>query len=335
MPFVDDLIKHTSVSIIGTEKNTGKTECLKHILRRLDGSGHRLAVTSIGLDGEGIDQVTLTPKPEIFLSEGTIFVTTEAHFRTKKLDAEILDVSQQRTSLGRLITARVKGRGKVLLSGPSDTIWLKKLIDQMQLYQIDTTLVDGALSRQSPGSPAITQAMILTTGAALSANINTLVSKTAFLYELIQLPLWDNPLSEKMLQQTHGVWAVDEYGQMHELPFQSAFTLDANKEELFQHGHTIYASGAITSRLLNTLRMQPNIGKTRLIARDFSKIFADHQSYQAFTKNGGQINVLLQTKLIALCVNPVSPKGYILDSVKLREQMQATLQIPVYDLFNL
>ena len=317
------------------EKNTGKTECLNYILRRLANTNHRLAITSIGLDGEGLDQVTQTHKPEIFLNEGDVFVTSEAHFRGKKLDAEILDLSKQRTPLGRLVTARVTGNGKVMISGPSETFWIKRLIDDMAEFGVETTLIDGALSRQSLGSPAITEAMVLATGAALSANMHTLVSKTAFLHELICLPECESNQNETLLQITNGMWALDAEGKAHDLGIESAFLLEANKEKLFDYGHTFYVSGAVTAGLLNFLRIQPGIEETIIIARDFSRIFADKESYQAFTKRGGQIKVLLHTKLIAVCVNPVSPQGYILNSKELRERLTEKIGIPVYDIFKL
>lgn len=334
MPFVDEILKYKSVSIVGMEKNTGKTECLNYILRRLRNSGHRLAITSIGLDGEGLDQVTQTHKPEIFLNEGDLFVTSEAHYRSKKLDAEILNLSKQRTSLGRLVTARVTGSGKVMISGPSETLWLKKLIKSMEQYGVEITLVDGALSRQSLGSPAITEGMVLATGAALSANMHTLVSKTAFLHELICLPEWEPGQNGTLLQITNGLWAVDPEGKIHDLGIESAFLLESNKEKLFKFGHTFFVSGAVTAGLLNFLRIQPGIEETVIIARDFSRIFADKESYQAFTRRGGQIKVLLHTKLIAVCVNPVSPQGYVLDSKLLREKLTEKLGIPVYDIFK-
>lgn len=335
MPFVDEILKYKSVSIVGMEKNTGKTECLNYILSRLSNSNHRLAITSIGLDGEGLDQVTQTHKPEIFLNEGDVFVTSEAHYLSKKLDAEILDLSKQRTSLGRLVTARVTGNGKVMISGPSETFWLKKLIDSLEQFGVETTLVDGALSRQSLGSPAITESMILATGAALSANLNTLISKTAFLHELICLPKWESPQNDTLLQITNGLWAVDKNSDVHDLGIESAFLLKSNKEKLFTFGHTFFVSGAVTSGLLNFLRIQPGIEETMILARDFSRIFADKESYQAFTKRGGQIKVILHTKLIAICVNPVSPQGYILDSKQLREKLTEKIGIPVYDIFKL
>lgn len=335
MPFVDEILKYKSVSIVGMEKNTGKTECLNYVLRRLSNSQHKLGITSIGLDGEGMDQVTLTHKPEIHLKEGDIFVTSEVYYRTKKLDAEILDLSKQRTSMGRLVTARVTAAGKVMIAGPSDTFWLKKLLESMARFGVQTTLVDGALSRKSLGSPAITESMVLATGAALSANMQTLISKTAFLHELINLPLWDNEKSDELLQITSGLWAIDKQGDVHDLGIESAFLLEDNKDKLFEFGTTFYVSGAVTAGLLNFLRMQVGIENTVIIARDFSRIFADSDSYHAFTKRGGQIKVLLHTKLISVCVNPVSPQGYVLDSKVLREKLMEKIGIPVYDLFKL
>ncbi len=56
MPFVDEILKYRSVSIVGLEKNTGKTECLNYIINRLPTDYFSVAVTSIGLDGESPDQ---------------------------------------------------------------------------------------------------------------------------------------------------------------------------------------------------------------------------------------------------------------------------------------
>lgn len=58
----------------------------------------------------------------------------------------------------------------------------------MSVYGAHTTLVDGALSRLSSASPTIAEAMILTTGASLSANMDELVNKTDFAVKLINLP---------------------------------------------------------------------------------------------------------------------------------------------------
>ena len=35
MPFVGEILRHLSVSIVGLAKNAGKTECLNYIINRL------------------------------------------------------------------------------------------------------------------------------------------------------------------------------------------------------------------------------------------------------------------------------------------------------------
>ncbi|HNW48174.1 MAG TPA: hypothetical protein PKK88_00500, partial [Bacteroidales bacterium] len=64
MPFVRELLKYDSISIVGLEKNTGKTECLNYLIKRLPLDIMTVAVSSIGVDGERRDQVTRSSKPE-------------------------------------------------------------------------------------------------------------------------------------------------------------------------------------------------------------------------------------------------------------------------------
>ncbi len=336
MPFINEIWNYKSLSIVGLEKNTGKTECLNYILSRIKDDGRRVALTSIGIDGEGIDQVTNTHKPEIELYENMLFVTSEKHYGEKRLTAEVLNVSRNRTSLGRLVTARVKVAGKVLISGPADTAWLQSLIDEMNGYSVDLTLVDGALSRLSLASPAVTQAMILTTGAALSANMSELVRKTAFAYTLIDLPEVNADLRRKLRHIDKGVWALDdEGGGLHDLNIPSALSINSETVNLLASGTTLFAAGAVGDKLLNSLRIQKQVEGTVLVIKDFSRAFFTPEAYNAFTRKGGKVLVLNRAKLLAVCVNPVSPSGYKLKSAELVSAMQANIPIPVYDIRQL
>ena len=116
MPFIKDILKHRSLSIVGLEKNTGKTVCLNYILHRLNDLGASVGVTSIGVDGEQVDSVFATAKPEITLYEGTRFITSEKHYLMRQTVSVLESVDSLRTSLGPLVTARVLVRGKALLS---------------------------------------------------------------------------------------------------------------------------------------------------------------------------------------------------------------------------
>ena len=331
MPFIKDILKHKSLSIIGMEKNTGKTECLNYIIKRLEEEGKHPALTSIGIDGESLDQVTNTHKPEIELCPDSVFVTSETHFNSKKLDAEILYVSERRTSLGRLIIARAKSKGKVIFSGPPDTVWLKEIINQLEAFKVDIILIDGALSRKSLGSPSITDSMILSTGAALSANINSLVKQTVYTHSLIQLPVYESNLTNDLLKKNQGVFALAD-DEVVDLGIQSAFLLENKTDRLLKAGNTLFVSGVLNDKLVELLRAQKNVNEIEIVVKDFSRIFVKQQVLNSFLKKGGSIKVLLKTNLMAICVNPVAPNGFVLDSLKLRKMISEKTSLPVYDI---
>jgi hypothetical protein len=313
-------------------KNTGKTECLNYIIKRLHEHNKTAAVTSIGIDGENIDQVTNSHKPEIKILENMIFVTTENFFKQKHIISEILDVSEEQTQLGRFVTAKAKNSGNIILAGPSSTQELKLFIGKLSNYEPDIILIDGALSRSSFGAPSITESMILTTGAALSANVATLVKKTKFLYSLINLPQYSSPIDYKLNEINGGVWAIDKNLQLYNLDIKSTLLLEKSKDKLTEFGNTIYVSGIVTDKILNNMRIQKNVSDVTIIAKDFTKIFVTPEAYNAYMQKGGKINVLLKTKLIAICVNPTSPEGYTLESNILISELEKAMNIPVYNI---
>ena len=317
--------------MVGLAKNTGKTECLNYILRHVKDAGRRVALTSIGIDGESLDQVSQTPKPEIKVYEDMVFVTSEKHYREKRLIAEVMDISTEQTSLGRLVTARAVSPGKVLLSGPAKAESARRLIEGMRRHSVDTTIVDGALSRLSIGSPTVTDAMILATGAALSCNIPQLTRMTKYVYDRIRLPQVAPDLAERLAPIESGVWAVDKDGEVRDLDIPSIFMAAGHKERLFQYGNTLYVAGVVSDNFMRFLRQQKNAAELTLVIRDFTKMFATMEAYYAYLKKGGRVKVLHSSKLLAVCVNPLAPNGYRLDSDELREAIQTSLGVPAYD----
>ena len=345
MPFLESILQHKSLSIVGLEKNTGKTECFNYILKRLPLNNMRIAVSSIGIDGESIDQVTQSAKPEIFLREGIYFTTSEKHYRGRKLLSEILNISDEETPLGRLVTAKALSDGKILLSGASSTALLKRWMGELRMkYGVDLIIIDGALSRLSLASPAVSESMILATGAALSANIPTLVAKTAFVVELIGIEKSDLNGKELIGLNDRGVWSVSESGTLIEQLFDSAFTMrpvaksatiakQVSERELGVKSE-IFVSGALTDRLLETISGDKELINREIIVRDFTRIFVTPAKYRVFLKRGGVIKVLQKSKLIAVTVNPVAPNGVILNSEKLIKRLSEEIALPVYDIFN-
>ncbi len=331
MPFIEELIKYKSCSIVGLAKNTGKTVSLNYVLDRLPLDKMRIAVSSIGIDGETTDQVTRTAKPEITLREGTFFATSEKHYLQRKLVSELVEVSDENTSLGRIVTAKALSSGKILLSGPSSNLGLRRWKKSIEKYNIDLILIDGALSRMSLASPATSESMILSTGAAYSANINTLVQKTAFVVDLINLDLTSEDNILRFNDINNGVWAVDDEDQLHDLQVTSSLSTNINTEGI-GHCKTLYLSGALTDTFLNHIRGKRVFKGTEIVVTDFTKIFLTPILYKGFVNGGGKITVMMKSKLIAVTVNPTAPNGMVLDSEKLCKTMSEAIQFPVYDL---
>lgn len=334
MPFIEELIKYKSCSIVGLEKNTGKTECFNYVLQRLPLDKKRIAVSSIGIDGETTDQVTKTAKPEIFLREGVYFGTSEKHYLMKRLSAELLEISNENTSLGNIIIGRALTPGKILLSGPSSTNGLRRWMDEMKKYDIDLTIIDGALSRMSLASPTVSESMILATGAAYSANINTLVQKTAFVVQMINLDLTSADNYNAFNNITAGVWAIDEDDVLHDLKVASSLSININTEGL-KKCKTLFVSGALTDNFINHIRQNKIFNETEIVVRDFTKIFLSPMTYNSFVNAKRKITVLQKSKLIAVCVNPTSPNGIVLDSEKLCNTLSEAIKLPVYNLRTL
>ena len=343
MPFIAELIKYKSCSIVGLEKNTGKTECFNYVMRRLPLDKIRVAVSSIGIDGETTDQVTKTAKPEIFLREGVYFGTSEKHYLTKLLTSELLEISDENTSLGNIVIGKALTPGKLLLSGPSSTNGLRRWMNEMRKYDIDLTIIDGALSRLSLASPAVSESMILATGAAYSANINTLVQKTAFVVQMINLELTSQENYDTFIDINNGVWAIDfdadndadndnDFGKkLVDLKVASSLSININTDGL-KKCKTLYVSGALTDNFVNHIRQNKIFNETEIIVRDFTKIFLTPMTYNTFVNGKRKITVLQKSKLIAVCVNPTSPNGIVLDSEKLCKTLSEAINLPVYDL---
>ncbi len=329
MPFINDILQHKSLSIVGLDKNTGKTVCLNYILHRINQMNIHAGVTSIGVDGEQTDSVFATAKPEITLYEGTHFITSEQHYLKRQLVSVLERVDSRRTALGPLVTAKVLVRGKVLLSGAATTGVLRSQIEQLDSMGVRITIVDGALSRLSLASPTVTDAMILATGAAVSASINTLVARTRFVYNLINLEEVDVSLRQRLNSIESGIWAVGDDGTLYDLGIASAFMISASDQRLVEHGKCLFAAGAVSDRLLKALAAKGS-GIT-LIARDFTKLFVTPEVYTDFTHRGNRLLVLQRSRLLAITLNPTSPQGFVMDSARTCDALSEALQTPVYD----
>lgn len=333
MPFIEDILKYKSISFVGMEKNAGKTQTLNYVLSRLRTFSKTIALTSIGVDGETTDIVTLTSKPEIEIYPDTTFITSQALYPQREIVSAIEEVSTQTTALGRLIKAKAITQGKILLAGPSDTVSLKKLIEKLE-KNTDLILVDGALSRKTFGSPSITQAMILSTGASLSASLNVVVKKTKFIYQMTQLPQYEGKHAEQLQQIENGIYAITDEGII-DLKIPSLMMIDKYKDKIFDSGTRLFVAGALNDKFVQFLKIQKNIQDIEIIIKDFTKIFAQEDNVIQYLNRGGQIKVLDKANLIAITANPISPTGYHFNNQEMLDALRREIPIKIYNIKQL
>ncbi|UYO99574.1 hypothetical protein OF820_10910 [Oceanotoga sp. DSM 15011] len=318
-----------SISVVGLEKNTGKTETLNYLIKKLN-KNRILGLTSIGIDGEKCDQVTYTSKPEIKIKENMIFATSEKHFLQKKFNAEILYVSNSKTSLGRIVIARSLENGLVLLSGPSSTYKMYEIINKIKNYNSDTVLIDGAISRLSPSSPFITESMILTTGAAVSLNQKELVKKTVHVFNLININPYKGLYSEEFKKYEEGIFYIKE-NNFYRLNIKTLLNIKNLNKDISEYSYKIYTTGSLTNNFIKYLIERKDTEKFEIIVKDYTKLFLSSEIFLLFLKRGGKLRVLKKPNLIAITVNPVSPQGYIMNSDNIVSDLKNYIDIPIFD----
>jgi len=174
-----------TIGFAGTAKNTGKTTAALKVLGLAREAGLRLAVTSIGYDGEQRDHVTGLPKPRYALPEGALLATAE---QTLPIcgPLEVMETTAIQTILGRVVIARMKEPGPAALAGPNTRADIETTLARLDALGAELCLLDGALNRMAPMMAA--DGLVLSTGAAFDEAIDVLAGHAGALAGLFALP---------------------------------------------------------------------------------------------------------------------------------------------------
>lgn len=330
------------VGIVGTAKNTGKTTALTSILDELKNRNLSVAVTSIGYDGEDLDNLTFLPKPRIFLERDTIIATSSLTLDTAKLKYEVLLRTGIYTPLGEITIAKVTEAGKIVIAGPNNIRDLKKIISLVNDIKPDLLFVDGAMNRMAP--MYLADKLIFSTGASRNTSASKIAEEMALIDKLFSkesAPLYEN--SSSCLLVKNG--AVHETGIPYLLSERDHLDLlklkPENYDRLVLKG--IFSSDLMKEFLFDIMKSRKTydvvflepfrilLSLNYITENDFKKIFPD------------SIRILfsIKPKLIAVTVNSFYPKyenfhflaGYI-DKQELKNKVSASIGVPVFDIFD-
>jgi hypothetical protein len=330
------------VGIVGTAKNTGKTTALTSILEELKNRKLKVAVTSIGYDGEDIDNLTFLPKPRILLDKDTIIATSSLTLDTAKLKYKVILETDIYTPLGKIIIVKVIEAGKIVVAGPNNIRDLKKVIELIQSINPDLLFVDGAMNRMAP--MYLVDKLIFSTGASRNISAEKIAEEMALISHLFGkkvVPNYEDSEScllingDKILKS--GVTSL-----LSEKDFSELLKFNPESyERIALKG--IFSSELMKSFLSKVMSRRESydvvfpepfrilLSLKSISMKDFNNIFPEN------------VNILFSIKpdLIAITVNSFYPKyenfhfvsGYI-EKEELKRKVTESATEPVIDIFD-
>jgi hypothetical protein len=319
LPYLDDV---HSLALIGIGKNVGKTTALNQLIREARAAHQKLGLTSIGRDGELFDAISSHPKPPIQVPVGSLVATVEGVLPAKRRAWQVLEKTGERTALGPVVIAEALQEVHWEITGPSTHLGLQRVKQRMLDLGADLVVIDGAFDRRSSATPALTDATILVSGAALDPDIDKVIAETTHLVRLLQTPPADlSPGARQLLQERH--IAVDE----QELPLTSALgASEAIRAALRPDSRRILVGTALTRSLLEAA------GSREVTTRDATQILVEALDLKRFR---GKLTVADPIRLPLLICNPYSPYGWRFDSREFRQRLsEAVHPLPVVDVLQ-
>ncbi len=312
------------LALVGLAKNTGKTVALAQLLREHEAKGRRVGVTSVGRDGEEHDAIDFEiEKPAIQLAGGSLVATTDALVRASGIPHDLIERTGVRTPLGEVLIARLRGPGAIEVAGPSAAEQVRAVSDAMLAYGAEQVLIDGAIDRRAASSPDVADALVISTGAVLSEDIDEVVRQTVQAIELVRLSQPANAGADMALAPRFALTAdAEQIGKL----------LDANPSATH-----LSVPGALPDRFLQAL-VHANRRRRRelvLVVADPTKVFLFERGLSWFREQGVRIEALRRTALAAITINPVAPRSHSFDSAQLGALLEKAIgDVPIFDVLD-
>jgi hypothetical protein len=332
---LEKIKKYHTISIIGMDKNVGKTTVLNYILDESRGK-LKLGLTSIGRDGEEKDRALGTEKPKIYIESGTYIATTKGCLYNGDITKEIIATTNINTPMGEVVIAKALSDGYVELGGASINSYMKQVCKKLLQLGSELVIVDGAISRKTTASPAVTEGCVLCTGASLNRSMDKVVEMTAHTVELLSLEKEDN---EKILELANKELSSSKIGIINRdmstnslevlTALQGAKLIAENLNENVTH---VLIRGLVTDNFIeNLIKATDKYKIVTFLVEDGTKLFISSHTLNKFKRLGGKLKSMERINLICITCNPKSPYGYEFNKDMFLEKLREGINLPVYD----
>ncbi len=326
---IERIASYETISIVGNVKNAGKTT----VLNRLIQSEHDrlLGLTSIGMDGEALDNVTFLPKPRIMVYPGFLVATASKCLSEFAAGYEKIMASDINTPLGSINIVRILTAGHCLVAGPSDISSMEKIVDMLKALGAERIYVDGAFSRQ--GAAKITNAAILCIGANRSPVMDIVIDEAKTL--VMQLTLKQTPEKMMFLEHCREVTAIDDAGNSENLGTNSVISDPVRvMSAIKKTTRYLYLPQALTSTFLKAVIKEKKYVNLKLVINSPVDLILDEKNARIMELSKERILVLRPVNLVGICINPFSPSGYVFDKDQFSEKIETAIGFPVIDVME-
>lgn len=299
------------IAFVGVAKNSGKTTTLNFALGQAARRGESVALMSLGIDGESTDALLGTSKPKIFVEPGQWVVTAQKAIENCSVKLEYRYSLGFRTPLGEVFVGRVVTAGNVILAGLRHRKDVLHALEVLEREDIDRVLIDGAYGRIAAASAEIADAIVVSTGAVVSADIQGIVDKTSGLMEPFCLPVVELARHRMLLERASAKRTAllgTEDGQMLELPHASALVGLSRAGGLWtDRVDAIAIPGLVSERVVELLLSVSGRRRTLLVA-DGTAFHLDLRLWRRLNAYW-DVFVLKPGNIVALSVNPTGIQG--------------------------
>lgn len=336
--FLAKLLQHASpvLSIIGLAKHAGKTSFLQHLLTALKqrAPARPLALSSIGLDGEGSDFTDGRPKPRLYLPKHSLIATARERLAFADAELKLLEFSKIHSALGEILIAECLSDGFVELAGPAISSELPQIEALFRQHAPDAlVLIDGALSRSSPAKPHVSTASVLAVHGEDCPSLAQFQRRLKG--RLLGLCSPKAPVTlQKIWDQSPNTAVFDQKNRLQRsFPGKSLLGQEAMLlQALGQESASLLLKGSLHARLVAGLLKRPAPKPLLLLVEDPSKVLATPEQLLAFEAAQLTLRVRHTLPLEALALNPLRDGGGQFPLASMFAAAKAVSPVPIFAL---
>lgn len=304
------------LALVGVAKNCGKTTTLNFLLGSPACAERRVGLVSVGIDGESADLLIGTKKPPIYVERDHWVVTARDALARSSARVEYVESLGFSTPLGEVLVGRVLEPGTIMLAGVRHRGDLHKGIDMLEKHGVDLVIIDGAYGRTVAAKAGLSDALVVSTGAVLSSDVDEICEETAQLVDRLALEpaelTWQRKLLAKAITEKRCLLGGERIEPV-ELPMKSALLGLRRAGTLWTDMvEAIAIPGLVSDSVIEHLLAAGGAGRVLLVP-DGTVLQASARLFARLERRW-QVRGLNSARILAVSINPSSVQGHRVDA---------------------